>query len=497
MGRHDTRQTLQASDWYPKPTMEHFDYEGVFWDSEKPDFQLNGRLIFNPLDGITLKIFGTFTEISESFSAVAPTVRRIHGVANRVFMTLVGCQSVGTNLEMPGITREEYRVYCVLSGAHFALDDDLRFDEVSASYDQLARWVHKSGIQISFETPSPELENISAINARYVTQPEVIEHVGDQELKIAFSWATGGDGLTRFHISQDTNLCLKYPELKSLNEILTDTNGFQDLITLAVDAPTVPDSITLWRTGLDREIAPGRSVPQAVELFIVNAAEQVRQESPQQPDRMFFLLDHIGGLETVGRWIGVSRQFRIVLGNLLTIRYSARLYEENRYQNVISAAETFHRMRFPNYVMPATEFKPYRRKLIKVVRAAVGKKSAAWLANQLQFSNEPRLKRRLDVLTEYAGTGFAAIVGDVQTWSAVVVMLRNRLTHHDAGQNVKAAPGDLHFLTDTIYLLVMMCLLRECNVPDSVLENIQNSGRIRFLQANVARTLDEYRAHLH
>lgn len=437
--------------------MEAFEYEGLFWECEKPDQKVVGLVRFSPLDGITLKIFGSFTGFDESFSPATPPVKRIHGIANRAFMTLVGCQSLNTHIESPGIAREEYRANCILSGAHFASDDELKFDEVCASYDQLPRWAHRSGFEIRFETLTPGLADISKIDVGYNVHPEEIEHVDDLELKLALTWSTEGDRLTKFSISQETHLCLKYPAMRGLDDILTDTNGFQDLITLAADAPTVPTEIKLWRTGLDRQISPDRSVPLAIELFTANAAEQVRQEAPQQPDRMFFLLDQIGGLKTVGRWIDVSRKYRIVLGNLLTIRYSARLYVENRYQNVISSAETFHRMRFPNYIMPATDFKSYRRKLVKVVKSAVGRRAGEWLLDQLLFSNEPRLKQRLEAMAEYAGEGFTAIVGDAQAWSAVVVMLRNRLTHHDAGRNVRGKPEDLYFLTDSIYLLVMMC----------------------------------------
>jgi hypothetical protein len=116
--------------------------------------------------------------------------------------------------------------------------------------------------------------------------------------------------------------------------------------------------------------------------------------------------------------------------------------------------------------------------------------------NQLLFSNEPRLRQRLETMAEYAGEGFTAIVGDIEVWSAVVAMLRNRLTHHDAGRDVKRTPEDLVFLTESIYLLVMMCLLRECGAPNSVLENIQNSERIKFLQINVAHTVDRHRENI-
>lgn len=476
--------------------MEGFEHEGIFWDCKNPDLKLVGRVSFDPLEGAALKIVGTFSNIADAVKPGPPDAKRIHGVADRTLMTLLGCQSVSTSFESPGVIREEYRVSFVLSGVHLGADDDLTFDEVSASYDQLARWIHRTGFQFKLETPTPELANISKIGVEYIVQPEEVEQVDDLELKITLTWSTGSDGLTRFHIAQQTHLSLKYPELRGLDDILADTNGFQDLITLAADAPTVPVEISLWRTGLTREIALGQIAPQEIKLFIANAAEQMRQEKPQQPERMFFMFDHIGGLKTLGRWVDVSRRYRIVLGSLLTIRYSARLYEENRYSNVISAAETFHRLRFPNYIMPATDFKSYRRKLVKVVKLAVGRKAADWLMSQLLYSNEPRLRQRLEVMASYAGDGFTAIVGDVHVWSAVVVMLRNRLTHHDAGRDIKGALEDLHFLTDSIYLLVMMCLLRECRVPDDVLENIQNSERIKFLCRNIAQTLEQHHEYI-
>jgi hypothetical protein len=477
--------------------MEGFEYEGLFWDCEKPENKVAGQVRFNPLDGIRLKLFGTFTELSSDFTSMTPVVRRIHGIANRAFMTLVGCQSVGIKTEMPGITREQYNVRYILSGAHFASDDDLKFDEVSVAFDQLPQWVRRTGFTIKFETPTPALANVSKIDAEYTVQPEEVEIVDDLELKLVFTWSTGGDGITRFELGQETHLCLKYPEMREFNEILTDTNGFQDLITLAVDAPTVPTEMTLWRSGLDREITPGNPIPQPIQLYIRNAAENVRSETPQQPINMFFLLDQIGGLKAVGRWIDVSRTYRIVLGSLLTIRYSAGLYAENRYQNVISAAETFHRLRFPNYVQDPKLYKSYRRKLVNVVKIAVGRNASNWLQNQLAFSNEPRLRQRLETMASYVGDGFSAIVGGAEAWAATVVRVRNRLTHHDSSSRVRPTPEDLYFLSDSIYLLVAMCLLKESQVPDETLGNIQRSERIRFLKLNVAHTLEKFQDNLH
>ena len=78
-------------------------------------------------------------------------------------------------------------------------------------------------------------------------------------------------------------------------------------------------------------------------------------------------------------------------------------------------------------MMPQDEFKTFRRGLIR----AVPKEYRQWLGNQLQYSNEPRLRNRLSEMTEYVGSAFATLCDDPDSWVTVVTESRNRLTHHD------------------------------------------------------------------
>lgn len=477
--------------------MEEFEYDGIFWDSQTPDLKLAGRVSFEPSTGAKLSILGSFTEVQAVVSDRTVFRSRIHGVANRTYLTLVSCHLIQHKIDSPGIAREEYHVHCVLSGAHFTSEDELKFDEVSVSYDQLAHWVRRSGFSIKFESPTPTLTTVSRIDVGYAVQPDEVEHQDDLELRLGFTWHTSGDQVTSFNLGQDTWISLKYSDLYDIDEILVDINGLQDLITLAVDAPTVPTEITLWRSGLMQESSHGEARPQAIGLFMANAAEQVRQEKPQAPHDMFFVFNDVGGLSTVGKWIAVSRKYRIALGSLLTIRYSARLYSENRFSNVVLAAETFHRLRFDNFIIPKDQFKSYRRKLVRTIRRTIGRDTSEWLMRQLLYSNEPRLRHRLIEMAEFAGEGFSSIVGDIQSWSAVIVLLRNRLTHHDKDQAFEQIRQDLPVLTDSTYILIMMCLFRECGVPADTLRNIENSMRIHYLKRNVADVIERYRPYLH
>ncbi len=212
-------------------------------------------------------------------------------------------------------------------------------------------------------------------------------------------------------------------------------------------------------------------------------AERVRLDTPQSPGHVLFQFQGIGGMPTVARWVSVARRYHTVSGSLLSIRYASGLYVENRFNNVISAAETFHRLRFSNEVMPQEEFKQFRRQLIKAVPA----EHRNWLGNQLQYSNEPRLRNRLDEMVAHSGQAFANLYSDGKKWAAVITGARNRLTHHDEERKVVFQPGDLVFLTESVFALVMLCLFRECEMDHaSLAAAISENGSMRFLQGKLA-----------
>ena len=49
----------------------------------------------------------------------------------------------------------------------------------------------------------------------------------------------------------------------------------------------------------------------------------------------------------------------ILFGFPLSIRFAAGLYVENRFNNVISAAQSYHRLRFSHEIRPKQEFKRF------------------------------------------------------------------------------------------------------------------------------------------
>ena len=351
-------------------------------------------------------------------------------------------------------------------------------------FDQLAHWIGRSGVNVSFETQTPQPTFPPDRIKIEFTQPqdETAPIDNDEDLRLASTWSLGGDNVTKTYLSQGTCLELRYPAARPLEAILDDVKYLQDLLTLATTAATVPLKITVWRQDVTIEYEPGQHRPQAMKYYAGQLAERVRLDAPQSAGRILFPFADIGGLSTIARWVKIARKYQTVVGSLLSIRYAAGLYTENRFNNVISAAESFHRLRFSNEIRPQSEYKAFVRELVR----AVPKEHRNWLGNQLQYNNEPRLKNRLSEMTAYAGDAFIALYDKPDNWVTVVTESRNRLTHHDEKQAIDFKSGDLHFLTESIFTLVMLCLFRECEMDDKALAAIAGSASIRFLRGKLA-----------
>ncbi len=470
--------------------MEAFEDDGVFWLPGKESEVVAGRLNFDPVKGATLSLTGIIEDLIAHFQR-AQGIIRLHGVAGRRYLTLDNCFATNTAYDMPGVARQTYAVGLVIAGHLFDQDEALAFDKCSVDFDQLAAWVRRSGVQVSARAPT-DTQIVDHIDITFDRLSDEAFQFGDEELILSSTWALRGDNITETSLFQATQLELRYPAARLLDDILADIKWLQDLVTLATTAPAVPTEVILWRQDIVRdqpEFVPGDPKPQPMNYYAGQIAERVRLKEPQRPDRVMFQFEAIGGLPTMARWIGLARTYAVVVDSLLSIRYSAGLYAQNRFSNVISAAESFHRLRFVNETMPQAKFDQRLDEMI----SQVGKKSRQnWLRMKLRYANEPSLADRLKEMIGYAGSAFATLCTDPESWATVVTESRNRLTHHDKERQIEFASGDLYFLAESIFMLVMLCLFRECEVAAETLEAIGETAGVQFLKSK----LDEITARL-
>ncbi len=99
-----------------------------------------------------------------------------------------------------------------------------------------------------------------------------------------------------------------------------------------------------------------------------------------------------------------------------------------------------------------------------------------------------KLKNRLLDLAHYAGSPFTELVGDAEAWAEEVKTARNSLVHHDGGRPERPPASRLHYLSESIFYLVVLCLLREAGMNDELLNGVAGNKRYQWLKTRLADT---------
>ena len=158
---------------------------------------------------------------------------------------------------------------------------------------------------------------------------------------------------------------------------------------------------------------------------------------------MMFTFDDIGGIEGIAKWLDRSSDVRPVLGFLLSHWYLPKLYLENNFLNVVIALEALENIR------------------------PCGKTS---------------LREALKYHYDSAGAAFQSAVPDRKVWVEITAKLRGKIAH---GTPLRGTEYDqLLPLTDSVYLLTVLSLLRECGIKVT-LEAITANRRLRAIRAEL------------
>jgi hypothetical protein len=454
------------------------DSDGLFWLPASPDTKVAGRLQFLPEAGVSeLALIGNITAGQEP---PEPRERysRILGVAGKKYVTLEDCFQTSYDWHSTGVMRQRIHVGRILTGAWFEEGETLTFEGITVETDQLANWVGRSGVStVMKDDPSSGL--LRHVELKYDRPESESVSVSDGTLILNFGYGVRSSDRGEYTIYEGCSFRISPHSATSLDELLFYSEAIQHLLTIAVGTPAQLESVRLWHPDVVYEAPNGRRIPEPIEFL----AQQVDNLAPTRrlaPVEMLFTFEQIGGLGGVAAWLSVAKRYRPVLGSLMSSRYMTRIYTENRFFNAAFAAESFHRLRFANEVRPRAEFKELKRELLR----SVPEEWQSWLNEQLQYSNEPRFRRRLEEMAEYAGEIFAQLVGDVQNWSKLTKDCRNSVAHYDKRAKSKDTEN-LYYLSESLFYLTVLCLLRECGVDDAVVSGIGQNNHFHWLKEKI------------
>ena len=428
--------------------MEELNLEGVFWLEAMPDDQVAGRLTFDAVNGAELDLIGSFHRLQELFNELERPVR-IHGIAGGRLLTLVDCLHTNRSMQMPGIARERYRVSAILSGCHLGEGQPQVFEAVRVKFRHFDSWVWKTGtvVDISYDKQSTGIEKIQVIH-NPLEKEVVPTDIG--QLELIFTYGFNPDPFHTTTLTQSAVLGVQFTEPRTLRDTFGICTALRNLVTIGVDAPAFITEASLTHSDIIRELPGGKVSPIPIELYIQGLGDDTRGEAKNiHPAQMLFTFDDIGGLEGIAQWLHTSAKFKAVTGSLLSHWYLPAIYTDNRFLNIIIAAEALERIRL----------------------------------NQQNFNFSDGLKR----LVSFAGEPFEGLVQDVNLWVNEIIRVRtNNLVHRGLRGEIEGPR--MFWLSESVYFLVVFCLLRECGVAESTLSHIKNHQRFRMVAEQVQGT---------
>ena len=431
--------------------MQELDLEGLFWRPEAPDREIAGRLRYDPTDGAILSLIEPFRFTATDgakitridFMGNRPEDGdgiRFLGIAGSHLLTLDQCDLSGGSLESSRIIQRRYRVTKVLMGAHFGVNDPLRFRSVTVQLSNLVQWVGHTGLSVDLH-PKGDAGKVERLSIHYATVPSIEADTDDGSIAVSFPWWCRPDPFGKSTVEHKCALEYRFREPQPLAKIMQVCSAFRNLVTICVRAPSAILDTKLTHPDVDR---PVDFYTRWIGAGSPNDGKAIDRS------KMLFTFDDIGGLGGIRAWLNLAGKYSVVVALLVSHWYVPPLYQEQRYFNAVVAAETLIRVR--------------------------KKKPRINLKEELHD-----LARELDSL-------FVHLVGDLFGWAGEVVRTRiNYVVHPGLQENSDGYR--LYLLSESIYSLVVLTLLQECGVSIDSLKNIQNHQHFKWLAAELGASV--------
>lgn len=471
-------------------SLRQIDELGIFWVADHEDGQLQGRLQFDPEEGITVELIG-------SFDAANPNdddeLIRILGWIGKDKVTLERCFSTGTYRRSPGIPESHYKANALLLGYH-AFEPTPEFQSATVSLGNLENWVGHRGIDREMNLNSEKKKQDVEITYRLLALAEESCRFSRGEVALRFAWETKGDQRHDVTLRHWPVLKITYDQRRPLKEIRRDVGLLESLLTLCTGTSTSIDKLVLRRPDVRVTMLSGDEGPaeQPVE-FIAQPLKYINPSERKSTSRHRMLLtyEEFGGIEAVAKWLDTAPRFRRALNSFTSVWRAKQMFAENRFLNVTFAAEAFHRITQGGFYMDDEEF----GRLLKAYLDSTPEEHQDWLLGRIAYGNDLPLVKRLRQLAKRSAPATRNLITNRGQWAFLLSRVRNELTH--VGEGTRSFGGsELVSLTESVISVVRVCMLLECGVDAESFRGKSNSYEWTWYKPRLERALDVVRRDL-
>ncbi len=469
--------------------MKSFELVGYWWLPTNPGKTIAGTLKFDPINGGSLDLLGSFQDFPE-FGKVFD-VDIILGFADGKKITLHRCYATGSNMSLtaggPVSLKSSFLVSVVLLGHHFEKNEDVVFKSLSVSYSYLEDWTQITGFQFALQ--SDKENHLSQYEVKYKFPDKVEVKIGDTNLSFDYSFSDGGDKIKEFKLVQTTFLKIEPSVACHIDAYFRDfLYHAQNFISLGVGRAVYPLIMKGKNENCKVELEKGRTAYNDIEVFYKVKEFQEPSKKLHPLDMVFLFGDVKDEFEKyLNNWFKRAELILPVYDLYFATLYSSKMYLQHEFLSLVQALEVYHRRVYGGKYVSDENFKDVYEKLVGAIPTETENDFKASLTGKMKYLHEYSLRKRLKKITDDLSGVVGILIKDVGSFIDDVESTRNFLTHYDKSLEEKKRDGkELYMLTEQMKFLLEMCFLLEMGMPmDKVKQLATRNQRYQYLARNV------------
>jgi hypothetical protein len=281
----------------------------------------------------------------------------------------------------------------------------------------------------------------------------------------------------RFSLEEDVYVLLDADpkvDFESLDDLMMKMRDFLTMCTLEVCVP-------IRLTGVvNRDAKPGDQDFGQLDIYYKLIDYPANSRTPHWSEMVVPYKDIKDRFENVvRRWYDGYEKMSPFFDSFFSTHYVPVMYTQQKFLSRINAIELYHRINYRNYVIDQT----LHKERLKRILDSSPDTYKEWLANQLNWSNEPQLRFRLEEVVSELGRPIEHLLGYSKNGIGRIVTTRNYFTHRDPELEDKAAKDlELIYLTRVLDVMIRMLMLKEIGFDtDEIEERICDTWLYRGL----------------
>lgn len=471
-------------------------------NSPEDDQAVAGKLEYAPEDGISLELYGAFTEKLQNneYSSSVAKCDVIYGVTTSGdFVTLLDCTAVQFSEPSPGLPTIKY--YCAVAfvGSYW-LDtkrsEHWTFDNANFSFNYFYDWMQLTSLFEDHEFERNERGEVRlSVTKATIKLPLPLEFslvdVLFRASNIVHHEKTR-QGVLSYSDRSVISLVSEVP--KELSDWVSNYIGrLQDFFSLSLGQAVGITELSLRPIETCVQDDPDQrkrfGFGSFLRVYFQPVYYQAISDKSLHPQDKIFLRTDIDDLQsTLNKWFQFQDEpyGSLVCQLLLNTWYRPETFLETKFLNLAQAAEVFHKAYYNKNPLSREEFN--RRKAMIAERLRDEPEVLEWY-NKTQGTNYQYLLERLLYLYDLSKSTLQKLFPQADTFCKQIRDTRNYYTHYEKANKADAASGvDLYLLNQSIlYMLMHLVLMRVGFSDEKISELIEANPTFEHVRTELNR----------